>query len=57
MELMHEQMLAVSQSEGFKRLMAERPHLAGEMYKHMALVRSPEGQSRKRKRSEADAST
>eukprot|EP00937_MAST-01D_sp_MAST-1D-sp2_P006177 g6177.t1 len=56
-ELMDKQMMAVSQPEGFKRLGAERPQLALEMYKHMALVRSPEGQSRKRKRSEACAST
>ena len=56
-ELVHEQVVAVSQPGGFKRLMAERPHLAGEIITHMAFVRSPEGQSRKRKRSEAGAST
>ena len=49
-ELMDKNMTEISQSDGFKRLLVERPPLAGEMYKHMAEMRSPAGQSRKRKR-------
>ena len=44
--------VGVSQSEGFKRMCAERPLLLADIYKHRACMASPEGQSRKRKRSE-----
>ena len=49
--------VGVSQSEGFKRMCAERPLLLADMYKHRAYMASPEGQSRKRKRSETCCST